>query len=276
MLAGIVWSGVDNVAVRDSASGAAGFYDDLASDYHRIYPDWAGSVRRQGAALQALLGRELGPGSRAVLDCAVGIGTQLLGLAAYGHRLAGTDISRGAVRRARAECALRAVPAALAVADMRALPFPAASFDAVVCADNSLPHLLRAGEVAAALREMRRVTIPGGVVVVTTRDYDAARAGHPRITPPSLAEGPDGPTITLQLWDWHADREHYDLRHLQLSEQAGGGWQVVERRTTYWALTRAELAGHAGTAGLTAPTWHSPDQTGFFQPLMLTRVPATH
>jgi hypothetical protein len=32
---------------------AAGFYDDLAASYHRIYPDWEASSRRQGDALHA-------------------------------------------------------------------------------------------------------------------------------------------------------------------------------------------------------------------------------
>src|SRR6266508_6505626 len=122
----------------------AGFYDGLAASYDRIYPDWEASFRRQGDALHAAIGGELGSGRRRVLDCAVGVGTQLLGLAAHGHLLAGSDVSTVALRRARAECARRGVRAALVPADMRALPFADGSFEGVVCADSALPHLLTA------------------------------------------------------------------------------------------------------------------------------------
>jgi glycine/sarcosine N-methyltransferase len=250
----------------------ADFYDDLAGSYDRIYPDWEASIRRQGAALDGLVGGALGPGRRVILDCAVGIGTQLLGLAAHGHRLAGSDLSAGAVRRARAECGRRGVEAGLAVADMRALPFAGGTFDVVVCADNSLPHLLTAQDVVAALREMRRVARPGGLVLVTTRDYDRARAELPPVTPPSLWRGAGETTITFQLWEWWPDGERYGLRHFQVTG-ADDRWQVAQRHTAYWALTRAELAGHAARAGLAAPEWRLPEQTGFFQQVLLARVP---
>jgi SAM-dependent methyltransferase len=251
----------------------AGFYDGLAQHFHRLYPDWAESVRRQGDCLDALICGEIGSGPHTILDCAVGIGTQLLGLAGHGHRMHGSDTSNGAVQRARRECAERGVAAALVVADMRALPFDSGTFDVVVCADNSLPHLLQAEDVRQALREMRRVVTPGGLIVVTTRDYDTVRATHPVITPPQLWEGPDDTTITLQLWRWHPDGRRYDLRHLQLTGDTST-WRVTERRTVYWAITRDELTGLAAAADLASPRWYHPDETGFFQPIMLGRVPA--
>lgn len=55
---------------------------------------------------------------------------------------------------------------------MRALPFADGAFDVVVCADNSLPHLLTPQDVTRALGEMCRVARPRGLVVVSTRDYD--------------------------------------------------------------------------------------------------------
>jgi len=48
---------------------------------------------------------------------------------------------------------------------------------------------------------------------------------------------------------------------------------VAQRRTTYWALSTAQLSGYASEAGLAQPAWRLPDQTGFFQPLLLARVP---
>ena len=63
------------------------FYDELADDYHLVYPDWSASIARQGAASDRVILDELGSGARSVLDCSCGIGTQAVGLAAHGHRV---------------------------------------------------------------------------------------------------------------------------------------------------------------------------------------------
>ncbi|MFJ4700256.1 class I SAM-dependent methyltransferase [Streptomyces sp. NPDC088768] len=248
------------------------FYDELAADYHLIYVDWDAALRRQAAALGPLL--ELAGQPAAVLGCACGIGTQALGLALRGHRVTGTDLSPRAAARASREAALRDVRLPTAAADMRRLPFPADTFDAVVCADNSLPHLLTPEDIRAALTEMRRVPRPGGLLLVGTRDYDALRAGRPASTPPQL----HGRAVTFQLWHWHEDGERYDLEHFQLvpgtEGEARENWEVRVRRTTYWALPRARLSALAREAGLTAPSWRLPEETGFFQPLLLARKDA--
>jgi hypothetical protein len=77
------------------------FYDELAPLYHLIYEDWETSLGRQGAALGALLGECWGADARAALDASLGIGTQALGLLARGFRVTGSDLSVGAVTRAR-------------------------------------------------------------------------------------------------------------------------------------------------------------------------------
>lgn len=248
----------------------AGFYDDLASTYHLIYPDWEASVQAQGEALNRLLREELGARLARVLDCACGIGTQLLGLSQHGHMVTGSDLSRRAVLRAARECAQRGLPARLAVADLRSLPFASAAFDAVVCADNALPHLLDPGEALTALAAMHRVLRPGGVLMLSTRDYDALRAERPEVTPVRLTRAAEGLVATLQLWDWSADGERYGLRHLQLVEH-GDGWSVHERRGHYRAYSRAELAELACRAGFGQPRWLMPAESGFFQPLLLAR-----
>jgi SAM-dependent methyltransferase len=134
--------------------GVQAFSDDLAASYDLIYPDWNAAAARQGVALEALLTNELGPGRKHLLDCACGIGTQLLGLTACGHRVVGTDLSFRAVVRAAIEAERAGASAYVAVADLRALPFPRHTFDGVICADNSLPHLVTESGVLTALREM--------------------------------------------------------------------------------------------------------------------------
>ncbi|MFE6668702.1 class I SAM-dependent methyltransferase [Streptomyces sp. NPDC057697] len=247
------------------------FYDELADDYHLIYPDWDASIRRQGAALDALIGRD----GASVLDCSCGIGTQAIGLAQRGHHVTGTDISPRAAARAAREAARRSLDLRTAAADMRRLPFPDGRFDTVVCADNSLPHLLTDQDVRTALAEMRRVLRPSGLLLVSTRPYDDLLRDRPASTPPQIhriAEGTDdgGRTVTFQLWHWHDDGEHYDLEHFQLVP-AGGEWGVQVRRTTYWALGQDRLAGLAAEAGFVDLVWRTPAETGFFQPVLMAR-----
>ncbi|MGW7312064.1 class I SAM-dependent methyltransferase [Streptomyces sp. NPDC054865] len=252
----------------------ARFYDELADDYHLIYSDWDASIRRQGAALDALIGLD----RAAVLDCSCGIGTQAIGLALRGHHVTGTDVSPRAAARAAREAARRNLNLRTAAADMRRLPFPDSRFDAVVCADNSLPHLLTEQDVRAALTEMRRVLRPDGRLLISTRPYDDLLREHPVSTPPRVHRITDRDesgerAVTFQLWHWHDDGEHYDLEHFQLLP-AGGEWRVQVRRTTYWALGRDRLAGLAAEAGFADIGWRMPQETGFFQPLLLARAGA--
>ncbi|MEU0111517.1 class I SAM-dependent methyltransferase [Streptomyces sp. NPDC006129] len=253
-------------------TSVARFYDELADDYHLIYADWDMSIRRQADALDALIGKDRAE----VLDCSCGIGTQAIGLALRGHRVTGTDLSPRAAARAAREAARRNLSLRTAAADMRRLPFPDGRFDTVVCADNSLPHLLTEQDVHAALAEMRRVLRPDGLLLVSTRHYDDLLRDRPASTPPQIhknvdcADGEER-TVTFQLWNWHDDGEHYDLEHFQLFP-AGREWRVKVRRTTYWALCRDRLAGLAAEAGFVDPEWGMPQETGFFQPLLVARA----
>ncbi|MFH9352338.1 class I SAM-dependent methyltransferase [Kitasatospora sp. NPDC017646] len=256
-----------------SRSALGRFYDDFADDYHLLYADWDASLARQGAALDALIRARLGPGPAEVLDCACGIGTQAIGLAALGHPVTGTDLSPVAAARATAEAAGRRLRLPAAAADMRRLPFPDGRFDVVVCADNALPHLLTAEDVRAALGEMRRVLRPGGLLLVSTRPYDRLRRDRPASTPPQTAERDGRRSVVFQLWQWREDGERYDLELFRLLPDDTGQWQVAVLRSRYWALSQAQLSGFAAEVGLADIGWAEPADTGFFQPLLIARAP---
>jgi SAM-dependent methyltransferase len=193
------------------------------------------------------------PAAADVLDCACGIGTQAIGLARLGYRVRGTDVSPGAVERARAEAARARVELAVQQADFRDLSAVPGVYDAVLCCDNALPHLLSPPEVVAALRAMRGKLRPAGLLVVTLRDFDAALAARPPLAPPLVLDGPPR-RVVVRLHDWHATEPWYDVRYLLLTE-ATGGWTVVERRSRYRALTRHELEHAAAEAGFVDVAW---------------------
>ncbi|MET7688077.1 class I SAM-dependent methyltransferase [Streptomyces sp. NPDC005483] len=249
-------------------SSARDFYDSLAPDYHRMFADWDASMAYQAAVLGPLLG----PGPHRVLDCSCGIGTQAIGLALAGHRVVGSDLSPVAAARAGAEASARGARLPTAAADMRRLPFASSVFDVVVCADNSLAHLLTAPDVQAALAGMRRVLRGDGLLVLTLRDYDELRRTRPGAPPPQVSGTSEGRVITFQLWQWHEDGERYDQEHFQLRPGGGDDWSVRVRRTTSWALTRAQVTEFVTAAGFVDVRWHDPASSGFYQPVLTARA----
>ncbi|MEW2569236.1 class I SAM-dependent methyltransferase [Streptomyces sp. NPDC047070] len=246
------------------------FYDELADDYHLMFRDWDASMAYQAGVLGGLVRTSLGAGPHTVLDCSCGIGTQAIGLALAGHQVVGSDLSPVAAARAAAEASVRGRRLPTAAADMRQLPFREALFDVVLCADNSLPHLLSGQDVRAALRGMRRVLRDDGLLLITVRAYDESRRTRPTGTPPQVSETRDGRVITFQLWHWHEDGERYDLEHFQLTP-AENTWWVRVRRSTYWALTSPQLTEFVTEAGFTDITWHGPAAGGYYQPVLTAR-----
>ncbi|MFE6751589.1 class I SAM-dependent methyltransferase [Kitasatospora purpeofusca] len=261
------------------------FYDELARDYHLMFRDWSASAAHQAEVLGELVREGIGPGPQRVLDCSCGIGTQAIGLASAGHRVVGSDLSPAAAARAAAEAAAGGSRLPTVAADMRRLPFADGAFDVIVCADNSLPHLLSGEDIGAALLGMGRVLREDGLLLLTVRDYDEARRARPTATPPQVSETNDGKAVTFQLWQWHEDGERYDLEHFQLvpagntgtagsagtAGSTGKTWDVRVRRTTYWALTRSQLTEFVAGAGFTDITWHSPESSGYYQPVLTAR-----
>ncbi|WP_145908462.1 class I SAM-dependent methyltransferase [Kitasatospora viridis] len=236
-----------------------------------MFRDWDASIAHQAEVLGALVRQQLGEGPHTVLDCSCGIGTQAIGLALAGHRVVAGDLSPVAAARARTEAAGRGARLPALAADMRRLPFRAGQFDVVLSADNSLPHLLTADDVRAALAQLRRVLREDGLLLLTVRDYDELRRTRPTSTPPQVAGTGDNQTITFQLWQWHEDGERYDLEHFQLLPN-GTGWDTRVRRTTYWALTRAQLSDFAVQAGFEEPCWLEPAESGYYQPVLTARA----
>jgi SAM-dependent methyltransferase len=125
----------------------------------------------------------LGPGMT-VLDVGCGPGTITADLAALiaPGRLTASEISADALALAREEIAARGHGNIdFAVSDVHALDFPDGAFD-VVHAHQVLQHV---GDPVQALREMRRVAKPGGILAARDSDY-AAFAWFPAL--PELTE----------------------------------------------------------------------------------------
>jgi glycine/sarcosine N-methyltransferase len=249
------------VSVRD-------FYDGLAAEYHLVYGDrWDDAVAHQGEVLDRLI-REVVGDTADVLDCSCGIGTQAIGLARRGHRVLGTDISERSLERAHIEATRLGADVAFAVADFRDLATVSGTFDAVLSCDNALPHLLDEAEIAAALRAMHSKLRPGGLLLISIRDYDKERPPPP---PPYVVEGPPR-RLVVRLHDWDApDSPLYTVRFFFITE-TDDGWKLTHHGARYRAMPRAELTAAAATAGFDEIIWREADEVGYHQPIVTARA----
>ncbi|MFE9401178.1 class I SAM-dependent methyltransferase [Streptomyces sp. NPDC006530] len=179
---------------------------------------------RTAANSAAYLLGELKPHMR-ILDISCGPGTISADLAALVPEGGVTAVDRAPaiVERARALAAERGLTnMAFAVADVHALDFPDDTFH-VVHAHQVLQHV---GDPVRALREMCRVTKPGGIVAVRDSDYGA------------FTWFPESPELEGWLELYHR------------VARANGGEPDAGRRLKSWAL-------EAGCTDITASasTW---------------------
>lgn len=250
------------------ADDVAGFYDAISEDYHLGLGAWRDSVERYGTALEALLRDRVGrPGPWAVLDCSCGIGTQALGIALHGHRVTGTDISAASLERARAEAAGLGVELETAVADMRRLDTEAGGpYDVVLTGGNALAHFDRAG-LGEVFRSALAVLVPGGVFLATVRDYDRVADERPRFVGGHVHDTDDGTRISFQVWDWMPDGSAYDMSWIFLRDR-DGELTVTRERTHLHAHRSATLTAELESAGFVDVRWHTPEESGFVEPVV--------
>ncbi len=241
------------------------FYDRLAPYYHLLYPDWEVSMERQARGLAAVL-EEFGiPRGACILDAACGIGTQTLGLAALGYRLSASDIAPLAVARARLEADSRGLRIDFGVADLRRLSdvFPA-RFSAVLACDNAVPHLLSDAEIRQALAECRRCLVPGGIVLVSVRDYAAIERKTPDVRPYGARVEGGHRWTAEQIWEWDGDQ--YELTVRLVDEPPDGGRRIHEFRSRYYAIELTALERLFIEAGFERVERRDEH---FFQPLLV-------
>jgi SAM-dependent methyltransferase len=244
------------------------FYDELAPLYHLVYEDWETSVARQGGALASLIAEYWGVDAHAVLDAALGIGTQALGLLARGFRVTGSDLSIGAVTRARREAVVRRLSLVSLVADFRALPVRSAAFDVVLLCDNSLPHLDSEGDIRGALAECLRCVRRGGGCLISMRDYKSPPpTGTVEVRPYGERVWAGRRYYLRQVWTWRGPR--YDLS-FEITPADGTEAGATVLNTSYLAIPVEQVAELMRTVGF--------ENVGrvdgrFFQPVLVGTRP---
>ena len=244
------------------------FYDSLASQYDKLFLDWTATIHEQAVILDRIF-RDMGfDCSASVLDCACGIGTQSIGLAALGYRMTASDISDAELAEAAKRAAENKVSIRFEHADFCALSdtFPE-TFDIIICMDNALPHMLSHDALASAIASITGRMKKDGIFVASIRDYDALLLEKPPYSPPYIHKTAEGQRVSFQTWTWEDDR--YKL--IQYIIDDGEMLQASKFECEYRATRRAEITDLLLASGCSEVKWLFPEETGFYQPIVVAK-----
>lgn len=219
---------------------SSGFYDKLAPYYHLIFADWETSIARQATILDQLIRQEWGPEARSVLDVSCGIGTQALGLTQRGYDITASDLSPGAIERARREAEKRGQSIDFSVVDMRqAHEHHQREFDVVISCDNSVPHLLSDTEIQQAFASFYRCIKPGGGCLISVRDYDLEERSGVKVVPYGIRQVKGTRYLVFQVWEYEGSQ--YELSMYMIEDEGGEEGVAHIFRTRYYAVSPDRL-----------------------------------
>lgn len=130
---------------------------------HSELPQYAAAEKTRGE-IEALR-KILEPTDR-ILDLGCGWGRIALALAAEGYDVTGVDLSHNLIAFARRSATRSGLEVSFDVGSMLDIPYPAASFQKVLCMWGVFNHLLTPAEQVKAMTEMYRVLKPGGLAFI--------------------------------------------------------------------------------------------------------------
>jgi|SRR5581483_11236532 len=228
-------------------------YDTLAGVYDWLVPE---ALLTPGGAAEAFAGVIDGlPSGGRVLDCAAGTGQLAVGLALQGRDVVASDASPEMVQRT-AELAAEHGVAVEAITCEWAQLEPGrfgGPFDAVFCVGNSLTHAGPSAARRAALGRMASMVRDGGLLVLTSRNWELTRARASGLEiADELVERRGRRGLVIYHWTiadgW--DDEHFlDVAVAVLAE--GGKVTTAAERLSFWPFTHGELDDDLRRTGLT-------------------------
>lgn len=244
------------------------FYDSLASRYDRLFSDWDAATKAQASVIDRILKDSGISAPCEILDCACGIGTQAIGMAALGYRVTGSDISLEELHEAERRAKDMGIELSLKRADFRALSdvFTEA-FPVIMAMDNALPHMLTKEDLKRAVQSMVGQLMPGGLLLASIRDYDLLLKEKPPYSPPYIHATEHGQRVSFQTWHWSGDS--YRLVQYIIEDEEKTVAHKFE--CMYRAVTRDELTEHLLSSGCESVSWKFPEETGYYQPIVVAK-----
>lgn len=244
------------------------FYDNMASQYDKLFLDWQATTQEQALILSKLFQDNGFDNSANILDCACGIGTQAIGLASLGYPVTASDISDGEIAEAKERAVKNHVKIRFEHADFCALSETfSEQFDIVICMDNALPHMRSKSALEAAVKSITNQIVTGGMFVASIRDYDALLIEKPPYSPPYIHKTDKGQRVSFQTWVW--DDDHYKLTQYIIDDEET--LQISKFDCEYRATRREELTNLLIANGCSEVVWKFPKDTGFYQPIVIAK-----
>ncbi len=244
------------------------FYDNLASQYDKLFLDWQATTQEQAVILDRLFVDNGFDKSAHILDCACGIGTQAIGLAGLGYNITASDISEGELAEARERATGNHVQIQFTNADFCALAETFAErFDIVIAMDNALPHMLTGSALESAIKSITNQIVEGGMFVASIRDYDALLMDKPPYSPPYIHKTDKGQRVSFQTWKWNGD--NYKLIQYIIDDE--DTLQISKFECEYRATRREEMTNLLIANGCSEVVWMFPEETGFYQPIVIAK-----
>ena len=242
------------------------FYDNMASQYDKLFLDWHSDVQQQAAILDRLFRANGFDNTARVLDCACGIGTQAIGIAALSYDVTASDISDNELAEASARADAKGVTIRFEHADFCALSETfSEQFDIVIAMDNALPHMLTREALESAVRSIAGRTARGGIFAASIRDYDSILTDKPPYSPPYIHCTEKGKRVSFQTWDWKGDNYHLTQYIIDDEETL----DISKFECEYRATRRQELTDLMLSNGFIKVVWEFPEKTGFYQPIVI-------
>ena len=244
------------------------FYDNLASQYDKLFSDWHETMKEQAIILDRLFSDEGFDKSAQILDCACGIGTQAIGLASIGYNVTASDISSAEIAQAKERALKNNADITFEIADFRELEkIFSRQFDIIIAMDNALPHMLTSDDLESAVKSIVGRLASGGIFVASIRDYDELLRNKPPYSPPYIHKTDEGQRVSFQVWEW--EDENYKLTQYIIDDEQT--LQVSKFDCEYRATRRQELTEMLLRYGCSDVQWKFPEDTTFYQPIVVAR-----
>ena len=244
------------------------FYDGIASQYDKFYLDWQTTTHDEAEFLEKIFRSKEFDRTARILDCACGIGTQAIGLAALGYQVTASDISPAEIEEAGKRAEKNKVSLVLKTADFCKLSDTFdEQFDIVIAMDNALPHMLTADSLKKAVKSITERIAAGGLFVASIRDYDLMLKEKPAYSAPYVHKTGNGQRVLFQTWDWMDDNYHF----IQYIIDDEGSASLSKFECDYRAVRRDELTELLYENGCREVEWKFPEETGFYQPVVTAR-----
>ncbi len=244
------------------------FYNNLATQYDKLFHDWQGTTKEQAEILDNIFKNNGFDKTAKILDCACGIGTQAIGVATLGYNVTASDISDGELMEAEKRAKANNVKLCLKQADFCALSDVfEEKFDIVIAMDNALPHMLTSGDLEKAIKSIVTQIKNDGIFVASIRDYDSLLVEKPPYSPPYIHKTDKGQRVSFQTWEWKDDI--YKLIQYIIDDE--DNLQVSKFECEYRATRREEMTKLLLAHGCSRVEWLFPEETGFYQPIVVAR-----